>query len=221
MIESRIRELGYSFWWKILSPHKYGTCQIRSRVYIVCIRNDLAGEFEFTFPKEQHHDLDIRTGLDDHVDEKYNMTEDEIHWVEMWDDFLKNVNTDTKLPGHPIWSDCFKGNEELPGELEQYTKAQLLDIANLWRRYGWSKPVKTRMRKDEIINCINLPEWKQDFIRKNRLLYSQNRKFIERGLVKWAVCLGPASSFGRCGGGEPKEGRRAILGQSPPSQCQI
>ena len=43
------------------------------------------------------------------------------------------------------------------------------------------------MRKDEIINCINLPGWKQDFIRKNRLLYSQNRKFIERWLVKWEV----------------------------------
>ena len=26
VIESRIQEMGYKHWWKILSPHKYGTC---------------------------------------------------------------------------------------------------------------------------------------------------------------------------------------------------
>ena len=187
VIESRIGEMGYRHWWKILSPHKYGTAQIRTRVYIVCIRDDLVPDFDFSFPKEQHHDLDVRTVLDEFVDDRYNLTTDEISWIEMWEDFLQNVNTETKLPGHPIWSDCFVGTEELPGNLSDYTKSQLVEIGAKWSDYGWVKPVNYRMKKDEIIKGINLPLWKQDFIRKNRLLYRNNSEFIDNWLSRWKV----------------------------------
>ena len=43
------------------------------------------------------------------------------------------------------------------------------------------------MRKDEIIKAINLPSWKQDFIRKNRTLYTSNKKFIDKWMRKWNV----------------------------------
>jgi DNA (cytosine-5)-methyltransferase 1 len=187
VIESKISEMGFKHWWKIISPHKYGTCQIRKRVYIVCIRNDLIRDFDFTFPKERHFDLDIRTVLDDDVDAKYDMTEDEIYWLDMWEDFLKNVNTETKLPGHPIWADCFQGKEELPGNLELYDEAQLIKIGNLWANYGWVKPVDDEMTKEQLIKAISLPPWKQNFILKNRLLYDNNRKFIDKWLKKWRV----------------------------------
>jgi len=187
VIESRIRELGYGFWWKILSPHKFGTPQVRTRVYMVCVREDLTNGLEFSFPKEQHQDLDVRTVLDDGADDKYSLTEVEENWIDMWEEFLKNVNTETKLPGHPIWADCFLGDEELPGDLEQYTNAELVEIGKNWSRYGWVRPVNTNMRKDDLIKAINLPLWKQDFIFKNRHLYSNNREFIDEWLQKWRV----------------------------------
>ena len=187
VIESRITELGYKHWWKILSPHNYGTCQIRKRVYIVCIRDDLVQEFDFSFPKERSFELDIRTVLDGTVDAKYDLTEDEIYWLDMWEDFLKNVNTETKLPGHPIWADCFQGKEALPGDLEQYDEEQLLEIGNQWKNYGWVKPVSREMSKEQMIKAINLPLWKQNFISKNRLLYDENREFISDWLKKWKV----------------------------------
>ena len=43
------------------------------------------------------------------------------------------------------------------------------------------------MTKNEIIKAINLPLWKQDFIRKNRLLYSNNKEFIDLWLDRWNV----------------------------------
>jgi DNA (cytosine-5)-methyltransferase 1 len=187
VIESRISEMGYRHWWKILSPHKYGTAQNRTRVYIVCIREDLAMDFDFSFPKERHHDLDVRTVLDDAVEERYDLSPVEVGWIEMWEDFLRNVNTDTKLPGHPIWADCFLGEEELPGELQQLTKARLIEIGRQWSGYRWVKPVSGGMRKDEIIKAINLPLWKQDFIRKNRILYRDNKRFIDGWLERWGV----------------------------------
>ena len=187
VIESRISEMGYRHWWKILSPHKYGTAQIRTRVYIVCIREDLAMDFDFSFPKEKHHDLDVRTVLDDAVEERHDLSPVEVGWIEMWEDFLRNVNTDTKLPGHPIWADCFLGEEELPGEMQKLTKARLIDIGREWSGYRWVKPVSGGMRKDEIIKAINLPLWKQDFIRKNRTLYRENKRFVDGWLERWGV----------------------------------
>ncbi len=187
VIESRIKELGYTHWWKIISPHNYGICQTRKRVYIVCIRNDLAQKTNFLFPKERKFDLDIRTVLDEIVDDKYSMTEDEVHWLNMWEDFLKNVNKSTKLPGHPIWADCFQGEEVLPDDLEQYSTNELMKIGNLWEKYGWVKPVNESMDKAELIKAINLPLWKQNFIRKNRLLYADNRIFIDYWLKRWKV----------------------------------
>ena len=82
------------------------------------------------------------------------------------------MNVKTKLPGHPIWADSFQGEETLPGDMSAYTKAELLQIGKEWKGYGWVKSVKSSMRKDEIIKAINLPSWKQDFIRKNRTLYT-------------------------------------------------
>jgi DNA (cytosine-5)-methyltransferase 1 len=187
VIESRITELGYKYWWKIISPHDYGTCQIRKRVYIVCIREDLTGSIDFSFPTGKKTKLDIRTILDEKVDSKYNLTKDELYWMNMWEDFLKNVNVDSKLPGHPIWADCFQGTETLPDELHQYNKEQLLEIWKEWQNYGWVKPISNGMSKDELIKAIGLPMWKQSFIRKNRLLYKNNQKFIAEWLVNWKV----------------------------------
>ena len=42
VIEKRLQELGYDFEWKILSPHKFGIPQVRTRVYIVAIRKELS-----------------------------------------------------------------------------------------------------------------------------------------------------------------------------------
>jgi DNA (cytosine-5)-methyltransferase 1 len=188
VIQERLDELGYDVKWSILSPHKFGIPQVRTRVYIVAIRKDLANGRAYTFPIEHtESSLDVRTVLDQNVDEKYNMTEKEVHWLNMWEDFLINVNVESKLPGHPIWADAFIGEEVLPGDLNQYTKRELLAIGREWAHYGWVKPVRTSMRKAEMIKAISLPLWKQDFVRKNRMLYADNQHFIDKWLEKWNV----------------------------------
>jgi len=188
VIEHSLDELGYDFEWAVLSPHKFGVPQVRTRVYIVAIRKDLAKGQDFEFPTPNSIDkLDVRKVLDKQVDSKYDMTEREISWLNMWEEFLNDVNPETKLPGHPIWADSFEGTEDLPGDMSQYTKAKLLQIGKEWKGYGWVKPVKSSMRKDEIIKAINLPIWKQDFIRKNRILYNSNKKSIDKWLKKWNV----------------------------------
>jgi len=187
VIQSSLEQIGYNFYHKILSPHNYGTCQIRKRIYIVCIRGDLVEDFEFKFPEETQSNLDVRTILDENVDPKYSMTDDEIYWVNMWEDFLKNVNLESKLPGHPIWAECFQRTEEIPGDLTKYTKEQLQEIAKQWGGYYWSKDVNHKMTKKEIIEAINLQPWKQNFVKNNRDLYAKNKEFIDKWLEEWKV----------------------------------
>ena len=43
------------------------------------------------------------------------------------------------------------------------------------------------MSDEELIKSINLPMWKQNFIKKNRLLYASNKKFIDSWLKRWKV----------------------------------
>ena len=100
-------------------------------------------------PADPDVELDVREVLDETVHERYSLTEKETHWVNIWEDFLIHVNVDTKLPGHPIWADAFMGDAPLPGELSAYTKAQLYEIHEQWKDYGWVSPIKKRMRKDE------------------------------------------------------------------------
>lgn len=188
VIEKRIKELGYSFQWSILSPHKFGIPQVRTRVYIVAIRNDLCEKNKFSFPSEyESEELDVRSVLDKKVDSKYDLNEKELAWLEMWEDFLQNVNTDSKLPGHPIWADSFLGEETLPGDLSTYSSKELLRIGEEWKNYGWVKTVDSSMSDEELIKSINLPMWKQNFIKKNRLLYASNKKFIDSWLKRWKV----------------------------------
>ena len=55
VIQHTLDELGYDFQWAILSPHKFGIPQIRTRVYIVAMRKDLAKGRDFSFPSQ--HDV--------------------------------------------------------------------------------------------------------------------------------------------------------------------
>ena len=188
VIQKRIDELGYDFQWAILSPHKFGVPQVRTRVYIVAVRKDLAKGRDFSFPQGfEEVELDVRSVLDNKVDKKYDLTDKELAWLNMWEEFLINVNTETKLPGHPIWADAFIGDEVLPGDLEQYSVADLLDIGAEWSGYGWVKPVDKSMTKDELIKAVSLPLWKQNFVKKNRILYHSNKKYIDRWLKRWNI----------------------------------
>lgn len=50
VVQATMKELGYSFYYKVLNSVDYGIPQKRERIYMVCFRNDLNIE-EFIFPK--------------------------------------------------------------------------------------------------------------------------------------------------------------------------
>ena len=70
---SRMRELGYKSYWKVLNAKDYTIPQNRERVFTISIREDLHQIFEFPEPVELK--LRLKDLLEDEVDEKYYLSE--------------------------------------------------------------------------------------------------------------------------------------------------
>jgi|TARA_B110000902_G_C14248317_1_gene565112 DNA (cytosine-5)-methyltransferase 1 len=96
----------------IISPDKFGIPILRPRVYIPCVRKDVAGnnaekikniktELEKQYTKNV---ASIDTILDASI--KSKITPHELKVLKMWDEFYKGV--DLKVIGFPIWMEYFK-----------------------------------------------------------------------------------------------------------------
>ena len=163
VISKIINELGYSMWYKTINSVHFGIPQNRPKLFIVAIRKELLNEREFVFPVGQYNkdEVDLNTILEPDTTDEFDLTEEEIFYLEAWNDFLQNVNTKTKLPGHPIWFDWFEGGN---------TNQRIWDE---WKLNG-----KT---------LDDLAKWRLDFIQKNSQLYLENKKFIDIWSKKWSV----------------------------------
>jgi DNA (cytosine-5)-methyltransferase 1 len=111
VIMKYLRDLGYIVNETpiIMSPHQLGIPQLRERVYILGIRNDLGvKEINIELPNGKKEDLSIYNSNileSDKVSDKYFISDNEIKVLDIWDDFFKNIKTE-KL-GFPVWSEEF------------------------------------------------------------------------------------------------------------------
>lgn len=113
----------------LLPPKQGGRPQVRERVFIVAVRNDeisgndllLGGPVVSNTPifgwDPNSWDLvkDLRlesgSGL-----EKYFLSENELHWINAWDDFVVEmwkIRNGRRLPGFPLWGDEWRLTTEL------------------------------------------------------------------------------------------------------------
>ena len=118
VIEGTLKELGYNIKIIMMSPHQLGIPQLRERVYILGVRNDVySDELVFNIPnvdKERINVYDCNI-IEDTADEKYSISQHEEMVLTCWDEFYKGIKE--KIIGFPIWSFEFKAStslEELP-----------------------------------------------------------------------------------------------------------
>jgi len=71
IIENTIRELGYSFSYKIINAESY-VPQKRVRCYMVCLRNT---DEEFSFPEKNGEPLPLKSILEKNVDEQFTISD--------------------------------------------------------------------------------------------------------------------------------------------------
>jgi len=188
IIKESIKEEGYQFWNSILSPHEFGTPQIRKRLYMVAIKNDLCQKRDFEFPKGLNQKTSVEAILDTKkkVNKKYYLTKHEIKIIEHWNYFIQNINPDVKPPS-PTWSQDFGRSYPLE-KIHPITKQWRITVKDLKVTLaidGLDVP-NSRFRKD-VLNSFPpyiisskkpLPGWKKKFISNNRKFWNETENEI-------------------------------------------
>lgn len=80
-----MNKLGYNSYYQVLNAKDYGIPQNRERIYTISIRKDIDTK-SFKFPDKEELELRLKDMLEDEVEEKYYISENQMH------NFIKNNN---------------------------------------------------------------------------------------------------------------------------------
>lgn len=82
--------LGYNNYYQVLNAKDYGIPQNRERVYTISIRKDIDNE-TFTFPEKEELKLRLKDILEDEVDLKYYLNDNQIVNITNWKSFRNPI----------------------------------------------------------------------------------------------------------------------------------
>lgn len=179
-IKSELCDEGYDVADHKLSPHQFGVPQIRERTFIVGQRDGLA-TFRWPAPV-QPAELSIRTVLEQDPKDARQLSEQAIRYLEAWQSFLDVFPSEEELPSFPIWAMEFGASYPYVGRTPHSTDYLGLDR---WRG-SFGRPLR-ELPRDDVKAVLPpyardradvFPEWKIDFIRKNRSFYRRHKEII-------------------------------------------
>ena len=128
---SVLDELGYNTYWKVLNAKDYGIPQNRERVFGISIRKDIDHGYEFPLPVELA--LRLKDMLEEHVEEKYYLSE------QCLKGFLKhNENHEVKGTGFK-WkprelngiASCLRANSALAPTDNTIVESRIEQVGNI------------------------------------------------------------------------------------------
>ena len=183
-IKHRLRLAGYSVQDHQLSPHHFGTPQIRERVFIVGRRGGLN---EFVWPvAPQKSDLSIRSVLDQKPNDARSLSAHSIKYLKAWQQFLHYYPKDEELPSFPIWAMEFGAT--YPYKDQSPTGIGLSKIGSFKGSFGQSLRGLTTQKVLATLPAYarnpaqSFPKWKVNFISQNRAFYKAHKKWIDKWL---------------------------------------
>lgn len=180
-IKKKLCDAGYDVDDHKLSPHQFGIPQIRERAFIVGQRRDLNG-FKWPTPPCPN-EISIRAILEDKPFDARVLTKPFIKYLEAWQVFLDRFPKGEELPSFPIWAMEFGATYPYIGQAPHATKFKGFDR---WRG-SFGEPLKG-LTSDEVKAALppyarykadTFPDWKIDFIRKNREFYRRHKSIID------------------------------------------
>lgn len=84
---AELESYGYANYWQVLNAKDYGVPQNRERVFLISIRKDVAGGFNYSFPRPIELKKRIKDIIEPDVDDKYYLSEKSL-------DYFRRVNDD-------------------------------------------------------------------------------------------------------------------------------
>jgi len=188
-LTSRLGEAGYDVDSHRLSPHQFGIPQIRDRLFIVGSRRGFGfAGFPWPDPHAAHAQLSITNILDTNPPDARRLSQQVVHCIDVWQEFLDLFPSDVKLPSFPIWSMEF-------GATYPYedTTPFAVGPTELRKYHGSHGRPLTSISDEQLLQALPsharapqgaFPRWKVQFIRQNRELYATHRNWIDPWMPK-------------------------------------
>jgi len=184
-MENQLKSAGYFVKQKTISPHRLGIPQRRDRVFIVASKKSLEN---FNWPNQTEKVASLATILDVNPKNSRKVSSQVEQCLEVWQEFISRFPKDEALPSFPVWSMEF-------GASYPYKKSTpfATGFSNLSRCRGSHgaliSKLPPRQRKSALPSYarsarVHFPDWKIEFIRKNRELYAKHKEWIDEWLPK-------------------------------------
>jgi len=180
-IKGRLEAVGYAVKDEKLSPHMFGIPQIRERAFIVGSRGSLDS---FSWPKPQSKtELSIRSVLDHSPPQARKLGPSFIAYLNAWQIFLDRFPKDVELPSFPIWAMEF-------GATYPYVSRtpHAHSFSGMGQKLGTFGCPLRGLSADEVKESLppyaryaedEFPDWKIDFINKNRQFYREHQRIVD------------------------------------------
>lgn len=181
-----LEAVGYDVEFNSFSPHQFGIPQLRKRKFIVGSGDGLN---RFEWPSTSvNTKTSICSVLDRNPKEAKRLSEKAKQYLSVWQEFLDTFPEAKELPSFPIWSMEFgasypiefKNKEDFFSQLTSGSKGAFGQNLRLQNK----EDVVSRLPPYAQHLASPFPEWKCNFIRQNRRLYKDNKKWIEKWLPK-------------------------------------
>jgi DNA (cytosine-5)-methyltransferase 1 len=188
-MKADFERLGYKVDHKDYSPHDFGIPQHRQRIFIVGSLGDNALD-HFNFDKVDKHKKKV-VKLEQFIESAPTnarfLAKANQDCIELWQNLLDALPEEVKVPGFPIWGMEF--GADYPFE-DQYP--HLLSAKELGKYKGnFGISLKGMTKEEQLANLPSyarvedkFPNWKRRYILQNRLFYSNNKKHIEKSVLK-------------------------------------
>jgi DNA (cytosine-5)-methyltransferase 1 len=186
IICDQLKGLGYAISFAKLSPHMFGVPQKRERAFIV---GDLQGLHEFEWPVPRVlPSVSVASVLDKNPHDSLRLSSSHLDYLQTWQDLIASFPKNIELPSFPIWAMEFGATYPIHGE----TPSQR-GYKGLGRYKGAFGDDLKRLAPDQVRDALppyartklaHFPDWKIDFIKKNRMLYLQHKELFDNWLPK-------------------------------------
>jgi DNA (cytosine-5)-methyltransferase 1 len=173
---------------EIISPHKFGIPQHRSRIYIVCRLKNKGGLKDFEFPKGDFKGiLSISSIIDKKAKVFTPIKEDSLHQISVWQEFLNQLKPE-EVPGFPVWAMEFGAN--YPYEKIAPIHVPIKELKKYKGAFGEHIQAHSL---DEVLSCLPIyaqtdqtefPHWKKYYIKANREFYVKHKKWLDKWIPK-------------------------------------
>ncbi len=187
VIQEKLRALEYTVTAEILSPHQFGLCQHRKRIFIVAVANEQGNLAHFQFPvpaKDATKYCNINKAINPNDTNVIKLKAETRHQLAVWQEFIDlTVAHGENIPSFPIWAMEFGATYEY-----RETAPAFQSLEDLKGKFG---KIGQLVNGETVEECLKqlpnyaqtdtarvFPTWKIRYIEQNRDFYSRNKEWL-------------------------------------------